>query len=147
MKFQRPIPFVDLLGFELLKFEGGEAEVAVDLRDELCNSWKVAHGGMTMTLLDVVMAHAARSSVAGDEARADAPGVVTIEMKTTFMRPGLGRLLAKGKLLHGTASLAFCEGGVYDKRGSLVAHATGTFKYLHGLPAGGRAIHRQNASD
>ena len=50
MKFRIEIPFVDLLGFELLRFEQGEAEIALQLRDELSNSWGVAHGGVTMTL-------------------------------------------------------------------------------------------------
>ena len=50
-----------MLGFELLRFEQGEAEIALELRPELENSWGVAHGGVTMTLLDVAMAHAARS--------------------------------------------------------------------------------------
>jgi uncharacterized protein (TIGR00369 family) len=61
VEFKTFIPFVELLGFELLKFENGESEIAITLREELCNSWSVAHGGVTMTLLDVVMAHAARS--------------------------------------------------------------------------------------
>jgi uncharacterized protein (TIGR00369 family) len=61
LQFKIRIPFVDLLGFELLRFERGEAEIALTLRDELTNSWGVAHGGVSMTLLDVVMAHAARS--------------------------------------------------------------------------------------
>ena len=34
--------------------------------------------------------------------------------------------------------MAFCEGSVVDAEGKLVAHATGTFKYLKGLPAGGK---------
>lgn len=143
MKFHTVIPFVEHLGFELLKFEDGEAEIAVDLREELCNSWNVAHGGVTMTLLDVAMAHAARSG----DGQGNGMGVVTIEMKTSFMRPGLGRLLAKGKRLHATASLAFCEASVVDEKGALVAQASGTFKYLKGLPAGGRKIHRPDASD
>lgn len=147
MKFQAFIPFVEHLGFELLKFEGGEAEIGLTLREELCNSWSVAHGGVTMTLLDVVMAHAARSPGRPGEENGSGLGVVTIEMKTSFMRPGLGRLLAKGRLLHATASLAFCEATVVDEKGALVAQATGTFKYLKGLPAGGRKIQRINASD
>jgi acyl-coenzyme A thioesterase PaaI-like protein len=63
------------------------------------------------------------------------------------MRPGLGDLLARGKLLHRTAAMGFCEGSVLDEQGELLAHATGTFKYMKGLPAGGRKIHRLNASD
>ena len=145
MEFPRLIPFVQTLGFELLRFEGGEAEIAVEVRDELCNSWMVAHGGLTMTLLDVAMAHAARSPQPGEAPRGT--GCVTIEMKTSFMRPGLGRLVATARLLHGTASLAFCEATVTDAEGAMVAHATGTFKYLSGLPAGNRRIQRPDASD
>jgi uncharacterized protein (TIGR00369 family) len=145
MDFPVRIPFVEQLGFELLRFEAGEAELAVTLRPELLNSWEVAHGGLTMTLLDVVMAHAARApDVPGGASR---PGVVTIEMKTTFMRPGLGRLLAEAEVLERTASMAFCCGAVFDEHDKLVAHGTGTFKYMKGLPAGGRRIQRAGASD
>ena len=145
MQFKIRIPFVEHLGFELLRFERGEAEIALSLRDELTNSWGVAHGGVSMTLLDVVMAHAARAP--GDDGVAEESGVVTVEMKTTFMRPGLGRLVASGRRLHRTASMAFCEASLADAGGQLVAHATGTFRYLRGLPAGGKRIQRPNASD
>lgn len=145
MNFLVQIPFVELLGFELLRFEHGEAEIAVQLREELSNSWGVAHGGVTMTLLDVVMAHAARSP--GDDGIAESSGVVTVEMKTSFLRPGLGRLVGSGRRLHRTASLAFCEASLVDADHKLVAHASGTFKYLKGLPVGGQRIQRLNASD
>jgi len=146
MEFKVRIPFVEHLGFELMRFDPGEAEIHVELRDELTNSWGVAHGGVTMTLLDVVMAHAARSPKAmGGEHQT---GVVTIEMKTSFMRPGQGWLLATGKRLHMTASLAFCEASVHDGQGQLVGHATGTFKYMKALPVGdGRRIQRPNGTD
>lgn len=145
LKFKAHIPFVELLGMELLRFDPGVAEIALPIRDALTNSWGVAHGGVSMTLLDVVMAHAARTPTTPDgEAQ---PGVVTVEMKTTFMRPAEGRLLGQGRLLHRTASLAFCEGDIRDDKGILVAHATGTFKYMRGLPANGRKIRRLNASD
>jgi uncharacterized protein (TIGR00369 family) len=145
LQFVVHIPFVEMLGFELLRFERGQAEIALELREELTNSWGVVHGGVTMTLLDVVMAHAARSP--GDDGLAESSGVVTVEMKTSFIRPGLGRLVGSGRRLHRTASLAFCEASLADADGQLVAHATGTFKYLKGLPAGGKRIQRLNASD
>lgn len=145
MEFKVRIPFVELLGFALHRLEPGEAEIHLELREALTNSWGVAHGGVTMTLLDVVMAHAARSPLkAGGEPR---PGVVTVEMKTSFLRPGLGRLIATGRRLHGTASLAFCEGSVHDAAGELVGHSSGTFKYLKGLPVGGQRVLRPDASD
>jgi uncharacterized protein (TIGR00369 family) len=145
MDFKVHIPFVELLGMELMRFDIGEAEIHLNLREELTNSWGVAHGGVTMTLLDVVMAHAARTPTeAGGEPR---PGVVTIEMKTSFMRPGTGRLIATGKRLHGSASMSFCEGYVHDEKGALVGHSSGTFKHMKGLPVDGRRIQKLNASD
>ena len=139
------IPFVELLGFEFLAWEAGSSEVALTLREDLCNSWSVVHGGVTMTLLDVAMARAARSP--NQPGHPTSSSVVTIEMKTSFIRPGLGRMVGKGRLLQRTASMAFCEASVFDESGQLIAHATGTFKYLKGLPAGGRKIQRPDASD
>jgi uncharacterized protein (TIGR00369 family) len=138
MKFPIRVPFVELLGFELLGIGDGQAEIAVELNEELHNSFQVAHGGLTMTLLDVAMAHAARSvhlRLGADGEMPDlGPGAVTIEMKTSFLAPGLGRLVARGRLLHRTATLAFCEGSVHAGNGRLCAHATGTFKYLRAIP-------------
>ena len=125
--FGATIPFVDHLGFTLEKFEGGQSEIHYAPHPEHLNSFEVTHGGAVMTLLDVVMATAARSV-------AQELGVVTIEMKTSFMRPAKvtpGQpLVARGELQHRTRSMAFTEGRVYDDQGQLCAVATGTFKYV-----------------
>jgi uncharacterized protein (TIGR00369 family) len=136
MKFQVHIPFVELLGFELERFEGGEATIAFNPRPEHQNSFNVVHGGASMTLLDVVMAHAARSVE-------PAMGCVTIEMKTSFMRAAKGALTAHGTLLHRTATLAFTEGRIVDGEGKLCAHASGTFKFVPRLPVG-KSAHALN---
>lgn len=129
MQFQVHIPFVELLGFELERFEGGQAQIAFNPRPEHENSFNVVHGGASMTLLDVVMAHAARSVE-------PSMGCVTIEMKTSFMRAAKGPLVAHGTLLHRTATMAFTEGRILDAEGKLCAHATGTFKFVPRLPVG-----------
>jgi uncharacterized protein (TIGR00369 family) len=137
LQFPLRIPFVENLGLELWHFGGGKAELQVALAEPHLNSWEVAHGGVIMTMLDVAMAHAARSANSTDPM--DAPGVVTIEMKTSFMRAAEGRLRAVGLLLHRTTTMAFTEGHVYDADQHLCAHATGTFKFLRALPTKGRA--------
>ncbi len=129
MKFEVHIPFVELLGFELLKFEGGEAEIAFNPSPDHLNSFDVVHGGASMTLLDVVMAHAARS-VQPDM------GGITIEMKTSFMRAARGPLRGTGRILHRTATMVFTEGSIFDATDKLCAHATGTFKLVPRLPVG-----------
>lgn len=138
MEFPVHIPFVQQLGFELQSVGDGEAELRLAIAEQHLNSWRVAHGGVLMTLLDVAMAHAARSvnrRVVNDVPDLG-PGVVTVEMKTSFMRPGEGQLRAVGRLLHRSTTLAFCEGSVFGAGDKLCAHATGTFKYLRALPAG-----------
>ncbi|MEO9102520.1 MAG: PaaI family thioesterase [Burkholderiaceae bacterium] len=122
------IPFVNHLGFELVLFEGGRSEIRYVPAPEHLNSFQVLHGGAVMTLLDVTMAVASRS------VRQDS-GIVTIEMKTSFMRPAKGAVVGKGRLIHSTTKMAFTEGMVYDEAGELCAHATGTFKYVQRAPA------------
>jgi uncharacterized protein (TIGR00369 family) len=120
-------PFVESLGIELHGCSEGHVELRVDLDEAHLNAWEVAHGGVLMTMMDVGMAMAARS------ATGHAGGVATIEMKTSFMRPAQHQLRAVARLLHKTATLAFCEASVFDDEGKLCATATGTFKYLRGL--------------
>ena len=125
--FGAHIPFVELLGFSLEKFEGGQTELHYAPQPTHQNSFEVTHGGAVMTFLDVIMATAARSVVPEQ-------GVVTIEMKTSFLRPAQvlsgEKLVGKGLLQHRTRQMAFTEGRVYDARGQLCAMATGTFKYV-----------------
>ncbi len=141
MNFGADIPFVTHLGFALELFEGGESAIGYTPEPEHLNSFAVTHGGACMTLLDVTMATAARS-VQKDM------GVVTIEMKTSFMRPAPGdgsRLTAKGRLMHRTATLAFTEATLYDAEGKACAHSTGTFKYVKRLPTGSKSVNPLNA--
>jgi uncharacterized protein (TIGR00369 family) len=126
----RQIPFARHMGFELTKFEGGESEIRYTPRPEHLNTFDVTHGGACMTLLDIAMAAAARSQTPES-------GIVTIEMKTSFMQPSVGPLHARGRLMHRTATLAFVEATIHDAQERACAHATGTFKYVkRRLPTG-----------
>lgn len=138
MGFGVEIPFVTHLGFDLTVFDGGRSEIRYAPQAEHLNSFNVTHGGALMTLLDVTMATAARSV-------APEMGVVTIEMKTSFMQPAVGPLTAKGGLMHRTATLAFTEATVFDAAGKPCAHATGTFKYVKRLATGARSVNPLNA--
>jgi uncharacterized protein (TIGR00369 family) len=127
LPFGVEIPFIDLLGIQMNWFEGGESEIAFTPKREHMNSFEVAHGGVIMTLLDIGMATAARSIDKSE-------GVVTIEMKTSFMQPAKGALITRGKLLHRTRSTAFVEARVLNAEGLVCAHATGTFRYVPRRP-------------
>jgi uncharacterized protein (TIGR00369 family) len=117
------IPFVHHIGLEMVEMKDGHSHLEWEPKPEHMNSFEVAHGGGVMTFLDVIMATAARSLEME-------MGVVTIEMKTTFMRPSVGQLTGRGRLMHRTRTMAFCEGSIHDAQGNLCAHSTGTFKYV-----------------
>jgi uncharacterized protein (TIGR00369 family) len=121
------VPFADHMGLVLTRFEGGISEMRYDVQPEHLNHLQVAHGGACLTLLDVTMATAARSL-------RPEQGVVTVEMKTTFMRPASGSLVGRGTVLQATGRMAFTEGRIEDAEGRLCAHATGTFKYVPRAP-------------
>ncbi|MBA2960786.1 MULTISPECIES: PaaI family thioesterase [Ramlibacter] len=133
------IPFVEHLGFRLVRMEEGESRIDFEPGPEHMNSFNVAHGGVVMTLLDVTMATAARSLEMD-------MGVVTIEMKTSFMQPSRGQLQGLGRLMHRTATMAFTEARIVDAAGRTCAHATGTFKYVKRLPIGPKGSQALNIS-
>jgi uncharacterized protein (TIGR00369 family) len=129
--FPNDIPFLSDLGVEFLGMENGEATLALNLQPRHMNSWHVTHGGVTMTMLDVVM------SMAGRSLYPDAQAGVTVDMSTSFLQPGGiagSRLIAKGKAYHRSTTMCFCESEVWHGD-QLVAKAMGTFKYLKRLDA------------
>ena len=135
--FPTEIPFLNDMGVEFLGMENGEAAVALSLQERHMNSWHVTHGGVTMTLLDVVM------SMAGRSLDPDARGGVTIEMKTAFLQPcgrAGSRIVAKGRAFHRSSTMCFCEGELWDGD-KLVAKAMGTFKFLKRLDVARKLSH------
>jgi uncharacterized protein (TIGR00369 family) len=127
------IPFVKEMGIELLLGDNGRSRLELEVLPQYLNGWGAVHGGVTMTALDVAMAVAARSL------EPDGYGVVTIEMKTSFLQAGptQGRLVASGICVHRSSSMAFCEAEIRDEADRVVARASGTFKFLRRRVAGG----------
>ena len=149
------IPYIESLGVELLEMADGRAVATMTPQPEHLNSWELVHGGVLMALLDFAMAMAGRSAWrpregggGGDGAAAlptaapastiaaepapPAPsdqGNLTVEMKTSFLRPARSRLTVTGRCLQSGRSLSFCEADIVDADGALVARASGTFKF------------------
>ena len=123
-EYGTPLPFIDHLGVERVHSDEGRALLALDIRPEFRNSWKAAHGGVIMSLLDSAMSLAARLHLHG------APGgILTIDMSVKFISPGLGnRLTAEGRVIGGGRSTLFCEAEVRDEAGNLAAKSMGTLK-------------------
>src|SRR6185312_8193201 len=120
------IPFVKDLGIEVKEMRPGAGRLELSVEVRHLNGWGAVHGGVTMTVLDVAMAIAARSL------EPEGDGVVTVEMKCSFMQAGPpeGRMFATGTCVHKSTTMAFCEAELRDDADRLLARAMGTFKYL-----------------
>jgi uncharacterized protein (TIGR00369 family) len=119
--FGAHIPFVHFCGIEPISSEPGRTKLRVKLGDHHMNQLGIAHGGVTMTLLDVALGTAARSGN-------DKSVVMTLDMQTQFIAPGRGTLMAEGRIVKSGRSLVFVEADVHDETGTLVAKASAIFK-------------------
>jgi uncharacterized protein (TIGR00369 family) len=118
------VPFTALLQARREFSAGGRARLVLDARPELGNVIGAVHGGVVVTLLDVAMASAAVSVV--DFTRT----AVTLNLNTSFLEPGRGRLVADGEVLRHDGSVAWCSASVREEGGRVVANAQGSFRYL-----------------
>lgn len=117
-------PFTRLLGMRRDHSEAGQAQISLDPHPDLGNVIGAVHGGVVVTLLDVVMASAAVSRVNFQKT------VVTLNLDTSFLEPGRGPLTAQGEVLRCDDDVAWCQARVCDAQGRMVAKAHGTFRYL-----------------
>jgi len=124
-EFGVTIPFVEQLGIRLVELSAERAIVSLNRRPELLNSWGAAHGGVIMTMLDLVMSMAVRGHY-----RDVGSGVLTVDMSIGFLNASKGNVSAEGRVLHAGRSTAFCEGEARDDEGRILAKAIGTFKLL-----------------
>lgn len=116
--------FMHHIGFSLTRIEAGEVEGEAEMKDFLKQQNGFLHGGATATICDLVAGFAAFTLV---EAGAT---VVTVELKVSYLNPGLGdKIYAKGWVLKTGNMLQFCEAEVWsvkDGEKLLIAKATTT---------------------
>ena len=115
------IPFLAHLGAVLEYHNVGYARLSLELLPEHTNSVGVAQGGLVMTLLDVAMALAARSTTE------PMVGMATISQTTNFLRPSTGKLIAEGTVLKSGKSVYYCQAVLTDQTGLITAQSTGAF--------------------
>lgn len=112
------------LGFRLVSVNQSErsVEVEFDAKAELLlNPMKQIQGGFLCAMLDECM------SVACMVASGMTAVAPTLEMKTTFYRPGApGKIRGVGKVAKWGRQVAFTEGELFDPEGRTLAKATGT---------------------
>ncbi|MFJ3046568.1 PaaI family thioesterase [Herbaspirillum chlorophenolicum] len=127
--FPQGNPYLQELGVEVLEYGDDRAVMALRLKPEFMNSWQVAQGGISMTLMDVAMGLSARAGVP------DAKSSATVEMSSSFLQPAghAGEtIVARGHTYHRSTTMCFCQAELWNGD-KLVAKAMGTFKLIRRL--------------
>jgi uncharacterized protein (TIGR00369 family) len=112
------------LGFRMVSVNQATRSVEVEFEAKaelLLNPMKQVQGGYLCAMLDECM------SVACMVASGMTAVAPTLEMKTTFFRPGMpGKIKGVGKVVKWGRQVAFTEGELFDPDGRTLARATGT---------------------
>ncbi|HET8944853.1 MAG TPA: PaaI family thioesterase [Dehalococcoidia bacterium] len=121
-------PAAALLGWKALELEPGHVRVRYTARPEFGNPQGAIQGGFLAAMLDDAMGPALVTLLGAEQF---AP---TIELKVNFMRPARpGPIIAEGRVVHRTRSLAFLEGTLRTEDGELIATGTATAR-INGGP-------------
>lgn len=127
---EEPSGFQRLLGYRLVRWQEGEAELEMPIDQRHLNRAGVVHGGVLTTLLDTAMGFSATYCPVPGRVRR----VVTLSLSTSFLgqaREGdvyvIGRLRGGGRKIIGAAGEVRHRG-----TGALLATAEGMFKYRPG---------------
>jgi uncharacterized protein (TIGR00369 family) len=114
-----------LLGWKALELEPGRVKVRYTARPEFTNPTGAIQGGFLAAMLDDAMGPALFTTLHAEQF---AP---TIELKVNFMRPARpGTIIAEGRVVHRTRSLAFLEGTLSTEDGDLIATGTATARIV-----------------
>jgi uncharacterized protein (TIGR00369 family) len=120
--------FVRTMAIELVEYGDGWCETRQRVLPEHQQQHGFAHAGVVMTIADHTCGGAATSVVGNDQ------DVITVENKTSFMRPAAGDVLhSRATVLRAGKSLIFVEAEVTLERGDervLVAKASSTLAVI-----------------
>ena len=114
-------------GIEVVDWQDGSGRVTLTTSSDHTNPAGLIHGGVLMTMLDVVMALTGSYDPPPLKLM---PGL-TLTLNTQFItaaRPDDGTLIATATKTGGGKNIFFSEGEVRTEDGKLIATATGVFK-------------------
>jgi uncharacterized protein (TIGR00369 family) len=118
-------PFVRHLGIRLERLDADRALLAMPFADSLVTIGDIVHGGAVSSLIDTAAMAAAWST---PEVPENLRGT-TVGLSVQFLAAARGReLLAQATVSRRGKSLCYCEVGVTDSDGQLVAKGLVTYK-------------------
>ncbi len=81
------LPFLKLIGLEMLDIEPGRSKAKLTFRHDLCQPAGIMHGGVIATLIDTGIAHALVMTDAFRELAAEGGSLVSVDLRVKYFRP------------------------------------------------------------
>ena len=126
MTTEAPYPFQRHLGFTITGWAEGSCTVEQPMLDHLGNRNGILHGGAIATLLDTAMGYS--GCWTGDETIRK---TVTLSLNVNYIAQARCQVVrATGHKTGGGRKTFFAESRLLDEDGTLVATATGVFRYI-----------------
>jgi uncharacterized protein (TIGR00369 family) len=116
------VPYAKLIGLQLGEMKPGEANLHLDIRDELKQNQGVAHGGAVASLIDTAAAFAVVTELESGE------HVTTTDLTIHYLRPiTSGRLTATARVVRGGRRLFVLSVQVTNDENVLMATAVTSY--------------------
>ncbi len=116
------VPFLKLIGMELVDLNAGEAIVRLKMRDELRQPHGLLHGGATASVIDTAMAFAVVTCLAENEKAS------TVDLTVHYLRPVTeGAIVCTAKIVKAGKRLLTVSAEVVNDEEKLIATALSTY--------------------
>jgi uncharacterized protein (TIGR00369 family) len=114
--------YVDGLLHMERKIEGKSCEIVIPINPLIHNSFHIAHGGITATLIDTAMGTLVNVLLPKGY------GAVTNQLNIHYLSPGIGEhLRCKAEIVHQGSKTMVVSAEAFRSDGKKVAQATGSF--------------------
>jgi len=131
------VPFNNLLGIYVTKFDHQEAEIRFNWQDKLIGNHvqKILHGGVTATALDFAGGVVAAANIIEnleelniEKLTSSLNKLGTIDLRTDYLRPGRGEeFIVTAKIIRSGSKVAVARMEMHNEKGEHLAFGTGTY--------------------
>ena len=116
------VPYIKLLGMELLDLRDGEAVLRLKMRDELRQPHGLLHGGATASLIDTATAFAVITRLASGEKAS------TVDLTVHYLRPVIDETITcTARVVKAGRRLLTVSADVLNDKEKLIATAISTY--------------------
>ena len=136
-KYTHSIPYHELLGLKVSKFNFEFAEITLSIKNELLGnvSKGVLHGGVTASVLDSIGGLVAigdfianNKDKSPDYLKSSINHMGTIDIRVDYLLPGAGKMFtANGRVIRAGKRVTVCRMEMFNDKNECIALGTGTY--------------------